>query len=173
MQLEPGALPTRARSTERLSEGPDGRPQGRRLPPVPGEGRSSSQGSLNTTPRPRPRSNASRSKEPSPVRQPPHSGRRKEGRSLEPSYKMDERPPQYDQVVGSDPAGDRVHNGYRGHSAHSVEKGRGHGTQAHSPRRTHQGHVSRQHGPPGRMHVGDRESATLQGYSDTEEDEWA
>lgn len=168
VQLEPGAMPARARSTERLA-GEDGRPQGRRLPPVPGKDVSSSQGSLNTTPRPRPRSsNAPRSKEPSPVRQPPHSGRRKEPRPMEPSYKMDERPPQYEQVVGSDPAGDRVHNGYRGHN---VEKGRGHGTQAHSPRRTPQ--VPRQHGPPGRMHVGEREAATLQGYSDTEEDEWA
>lgn len=101
------------------------------------------------------------------MRQPPHVGRRKDSR--EPSYKMDERPPQYEQVVGSDAVGDnRVHNGYRGH----VEKGRGHGTQAHSPRRTPQG-VSRQHGPPGRMHVGEREGSALQGYSDTEEDEWA
>ncbi|XP_071801996.1 voltage-dependent calcium channel type A subunit alpha-1-like isoform X9 [Asterias amurensis] len=176
----------KAQSAEHLPEteyspGMVRRTPGRRLPPVPGEVRPSNHqtGSLSGTPRPRPRSaGTSRSKDSSPVRQPLSHPRSKEPRhpetrSTPPPFSIDDRPPQYEAVMRTqDPADQgvvdpRLPNGYRPGS--SVSKGRGHGTQAHSPRRAPQG-VSRGHG---RRHGREGNGGTIAGYSDTEEDEWA
>ncbi|XP_033643023.1 voltage-dependent P/Q-type calcium channel subunit alpha-1A-like isoform X11 [Asterias rubens] len=176
----------KAQSAEHLPEteyspGMVRRTPGRRLPPVPGEVRPSNHqtGSLSGTPRPRPRSaGTSRSKDSSPVRQPLSHPRSKESRhpetrSTPPPFSIDDRPPQYEAVMRTqDPADQgvvdpRLPNGYRPGS--SVSKGRGHGTQAHSPRRAPQG-VSRGHG---RRHGREGNGGTIAGYSDTEEDEWA
>ena len=177
----------RAQSAEHLPEteyspGMVRRTPGRRLPTVPSEVRPSNHqtSSLSGTPRPRPRSaGSSRSKDSSPVRQPPSHPRNKDPRHSEsrstppPPFSIDERPPQYETVMRTQDPMDpgivdpRLPNGYRPGS--SVSKGRGHGTQAHSPRRAPQG-VSRGHG---RRHGREDNGGTIAGYSDTEEDEWA
>ncbi|XP_071506824.1 voltage-dependent calcium channel type A subunit alpha-1-like isoform X3 [Diadema antillarum] len=178
----------RAPSSERVdhegahSSPPSRKHTGRRLPTVPGEGRSGSGGgsggggSGNITPRQRQRPSAPRSRDHSPMRLPPpqHVPRGSGGGSKgDPRMPPDEKPPHYDVVMRtqeqgpSDPHVDpRMPNGYR---PGGVEKGRGHGTQAHSPRRTPQG-VPR---GPGRKHVTDNGQGGVAGYSDTEEDEWA
>lgn len=105
---------------------------------------------------------------------PQHGGRNSGGGSKgDVRLQMDERPPHYDVVMRTQDApppdqhvDPRMPNGFR---PGGVEKGRGHGTQGHSPRRTPQG-VPR---GPGRKHVTDNGQGGTGGYSDTEEDEWA
>ncbi|XP_041481260.1 voltage-dependent calcium channel type A subunit alpha-1-like isoform X7 [Lytechinus variegatus] len=189
--LQAGPSQSRASSSERMdpessqSSPPSRKHTGRRLPTVPGESRSGGgsgggggggSGSGSVTPRQRQRPSVPRSRDHSPMRLPPpqHGGRNSGGGSKgDVRLQMDDRPPHYDVVMRTqDPpppdqhVDPRMPNGFR---PGGVEKGRGHGTQGHSPRRTPQG-VPR---GPGRKHVTDNGQGGAGGYSDTEEDEWA
>ncbi|XP_030853656.1 voltage-dependent calcium channel type A subunit alpha-1 isoform X7 [Strongylocentrotus purpuratus] len=182
--LQAGPSQSRASSSERMdpesaqSSPPSRKHTGRRLPTVPGEtrGGGGGGGGGSVTPRQRQRPTVPRSRDHSPMRLPPpqHGGRNSGGGSKgDVRLQMDERPPHYDVVMRTQdaPSPDqhvdpRMPNGFR---PGGVEKGRGHGTQGHSPRRTPQG-VPR---GPGRKHVTDNGQGGNGGYSDTEEDEWA
>nr|XP_054769919.1 serine/arginine repetitive matrix protein 1-like isoform X2 [Lytechinus pictus] len=187
--LQAGPSQSRPSSSERMdpessqSSPPSRKHTGRRLPTVPGESRSGGGsggggggGSGSVTPRQRQRPSVPRSRDHSPMRLPPpqHGGRNSGGGSKgDVRLQMDDRPPHYDVVMRTqDPpppdqhVDPRMPNGFR---PGGVEKGRGHGTQGHSPRRTPQG-VPR---GPGRKHVTDNGQGGAGGYSDTEEDEWA
>ncbi|XP_071821818.1 voltage-dependent calcium channel type A subunit alpha-1-like isoform X3 [Apostichopus japonicus] len=147
------------------------KPTGRRLPAIPGEQRSPQtlKQPPDLTPRQSRRPSPSPGREPSPGHLPIHPDIRNSPRAS-PSLPVDDRPPHYDVVMRTpepvDPYVDpRVPNGYR---PGGMEKGRGHGMQAH-PRRTSQ-NTSR---GPGRTHSGDSGTVHIGGYSDSEGEDWA
>lgn len=145
------------------------KPTGRRLPAIPGEQRNSQTLRQPPDSTPRQKRRPSPGREVSPGRLPAHPDLKNSPRAS-PSVPMDDRPPHYDVVMRTpepaDPYVDpRVPNGYR---PGGLEKGRGHGMQAH-PRRTSQ-NASR---GPGRTHSGDSGTVHIGGFSDSEGEDWA